>query len=224
MNANIIAFHGWGCEASVWTALRSELPESIQFTAADRGYFGRPNRPDSFPTNALPNLLITHSMGLLWCPAALMEQADGVVIISGFKAFIDEAVTSGSSSRRVLDRMVRKLDEQPGQVLSDFLSRAWYPDPCQTDIPEPIEINRIRNDLFMLRDEPARLSRLKAAPALILHGAEDAIVSPNHTQRFEAELHPNSSYFVHPLAGHMLPVSHPVWCAEKITQWMESIS
>ena len=78
----ILAMHGWAGQASAWAhwCQGFEAGGSL-WASANRGYGGEgPVQPARKPS---PNrkVLIAHSMGLHLLPAAVLEQADAVVLL-----------------------------------------------------------------------------------------------------------------------------------------------
>src|SRR5690606_4856303 len=83
------------------------------------------------------------------------------------------------------------------------------------------------------REDPAKLGtavrQLVAAarfyppraeqPTLILSGAHDRLVSPKCSTALAHYLH--APHYVHPTAGHDLPLEEPAWAIEQTANWLD---
>ncbi|BDU71699.1 alpha/beta hydrolase family protein [Mesoterricola silvestris] len=180
----ILLVHGWGFGPSLWEPLREALPGPRWFTL-DLGYFG-PARLELPP--AL-DLVVGHSFGCLW---ALREPAlDGVplVAVNGFARFSAAADYPEGTPVRVLDRMLDRLQADPGGVLRAFHARLGTEPP-----PGEPDVARLRADLLRMRDEDARGLR---QPVLALGAADDPLVPMAFGGR------------PWPTGGHVLPLTRP---------------
>ena len=83
----VIAYHGWGFNPSIWQPLQAELEPFVRFEAADRGYFSDSVSPSWDQSSEFEKLLLVHSYGLHWCDQEVLRQADHLVIIGGFLNF-----------------------------------------------------------------------------------------------------------------------------------------
>ena len=208
--------HGWGFDAGLWGPLRAALGDPGG-DAEDRGYFGAPRK--AVVTG--PYVAVGHSFGAL---RLILRHADlvsvsehvggneedgqclGIVAINGFDRFCG----SPGVAPRVLDRMIARLDREPPATVRDF--RAL----CGDDTPfASVDPESLRADLIALRDGDAR--GIAMPPLLVLHGGEDPILSPEHRATTFAG-HPCE---IHPAAGHLLPTTHPEWCAARIGEWLK---
>ncbi len=191
----LLFVHGWGFDASLWDGLRRALAplESIVW---DRGYFGRPQTP---PIDA-PLLAIGHSLGSLILAADPPPGCIGLIAINGFDRFAGD----GAVPRRVTDRMRRRFAAAPAEVLDAFRTRCGGV-RFEGAMDEP----RLSDDLDRLATADARGA---ARPLLVLHGGADPILPPE----MRAMVFAGAPRATLPAAGHLLPLTHPDWCAARI--------
>ena len=194
----LLLLHGWGFDASLWDALADHL-EDYRIVRWDRGYFGEKAEAEVEP----PFVVIGHSLGAVML-ANLIPHDVPLVAINGFDHFVgDDAVAP-----RVLERMRSRFAEDPAEVLGDFRARCGAPPP-----PEELDEARLGVDLALLASR-----RVASAPlrTLSLQGADDPILPENLRER----VFPGAERATHPDAGHLLPITHPAWCAERIEAFL----
>lgn len=207
--------HGWGFDSSVWNPLVAQLPD---YAAAfhDRSYFGTPAAP--LPEE--PLIAVTHSLGTMLALRELPPQCRGIVAINGFDCFAARDDFAGVP-RRVVERMVKRLDEDAPTVLSEFRFR------CGDDTPFDVlalDLNALRDDLNLLlqgdfRAEAAALT----VPLLSLQGGIDPILPLSLREEAFASV-PVLERRLHPTAGHLLPRTDASFCAGPITRFAEQLS
>ncbi|MET0269823.1 MAG: alpha/beta fold hydrolase [Sphingomonas sp.] len=191
----LLLLHGWGFDASLWNGIVAALP-GRRTVRWDRGYFAAPMQADVAPV-----LAVGHSLGALLLAAWLPPHVP-LVAINGFDRFAgDDAVPP-----RLLDRMRARLTRSPQGVLDDFRAR------CGASPAPPIA------DAAALSADLDRLATM-AAPAngrrmLLLNGADDPILPrAMRAATFAGAMRETAA------GGHLLPVTHPGWCAERIAAW-----
>lgn len=191
----LLFLHGWGFDAALWDGVRAALAP-IETIAWDRGYLGLPHDE---PVDG-PVLAIGHSLGSLILAADPPPGCVGLVAINGFDRFVGDDLVP----RRVIDRMRRRFAEAPGEVLDAFRAR------CGAIAAEgPIDERRLADDLDLLATGDVREAPL---PLLVLHGGADPILPPDA----HAGLFPGAPRETLAGAGHLLPLTHPDWCAPRI--------
>jgi len=212
MRIGLLLFHGWGFDSTFWQPLQAEL-SSFPVFVSDRGYFG----PAKEPVPEGPVLVIGHSLGALIALSAPPSGCRGMVAINGFDHFAERTDAAGVP-RRILDRMVAKFASAPGEVVADFRSRCGAPPG-----PPPANAAALEADLHRLRDaDERRRSRQWAVPLLSLQGEQDPILpQPLREHAFSGAR--RCERHTHPSAGHLLPLSHPAWCAERIIETVERL-
>jgi pimeloyl-[acyl-carrier protein] methyl ester esterase len=225
----LLLLHGWGFDATLWDGLRAALPDYAA-VAWDRGYFGAP----SAPVVAGPVLTIGHSLGALLFALDPLPDWVGLVAINGFDRFTGKDAVPP----RVVERMRMRFAETPREVLTDFRTRCGTGEP-----PASLDTERLAADLALLAEADARSAVLP--PTLVLHGADDPILPATlRIQAFcspAAAGVQNRPQAIRPIvahlpqagprplpgkrtvesvvldgAGHLLPLTHPEWCADRI--------
>ena len=211
-----VLVHGWGFGPGVWNAVRDALPDG-ESVAVDLGFYGPPSLPH-IPAGRPPAgrsvVAVGHSIGAMWL---LHEQPfawDGLVLVNGFPRFTEGDGFAPATPRRVLDRMIARFDAAPQAVTTDFLRRCG----CEAPPPDGLEPARLGEALRALRDWDAR--EALTGPALALAGARDPIVPPAMTEQalsgFDTAWHPEG--------GHLLPLTAPDWCAERIAAFAAGLA
>jgi pimeloyl-[acyl-carrier protein] methyl ester esterase len=192
----LVFLHGWGFDARLWDGVRAALPE-FESVAWDRGYFGAPvDEPVEGPLIA-----VGHSLGAMLFAGALPEGCVGFIAINGFDRFAGE----GAVPLRVVERMRRRFSEAPCEVLADFRAR------CGGDAPPAIhDAAALAADLTLLGEADRR--GVVRAPMLLLHGGADPLLPEAMRETVFAGA-PRETLAG---AGHLLPLTHPEWCADRI--------
>ena len=194
----LLLLHGWGFDASLWDALTAALPD---FPAVrwDRGYFGEKAETMIDP----PFVAVGHSLGAMLL-ADLIPHDIPLVAINGFDRFSGD----GAVPPRVVERMRSRFAEDPVAVLTEFRGRCGAP-----PAPEEIDESRLAMDLALLgsRHIASRPNRI-----LVLQGNEDPILPDTLRMR----VFPGAERATHVEGGHLLPVTHPGWCAERIEAFL----
>lgn len=212
MTPTLLLIHGWGFGPAFWDAFRGALPE-LRILVADLGYFG----PPSVPEPSGPVVVVGHSTGAL---LALRSPPAGCVAfaaINGFDRFIALDGSAGVAPR-LLDRMIARLPQDPEGTVADFRRRCGESSPFGT--PDPI---RLGEHLELLRTADER-RRAAAWPLPLLHlsGNRDPILPADLRDQVFAGA-PKLVHVTHSEAGHLLPVTHPLWCAEQLRVWLRSL-
>lgn len=206
--AEVIAYHGWGFDASCWDRWEPFISEEISFLAFDRGYFSTAYEPE-FTSGEHGRIVLVHSFGLHLCSQTVLNQADLLVIFGGFLSFHPHAAQFRRRSRLVLKQMINRLKEDPHRVLNDFYRNVFDP---QEGWPPPEKIlNRtlLLDDLQKLDESEIVSERLNKIPKIcILHGFRDGIVPRTKGRELYDVLQPGSKYLEIKKAGHALPFTH----------------
>ncbi|NPD66517.1 alpha/beta hydrolase [Lichenicola cladoniae] len=198
--------HGWGSSASIWGPMRAALPEA-QTAVIERGYFGA---TPSWPTVPTGYIGVGHSAGTLDLLGDRPAGCIGLIAINGFSRFSQAPDFASGVPMRVLDRMLLRLAADPVGTVTAFRVR------CGTDggfsgAPRP---DRLEQGLHALRDRDARAAAADLK-LLALAGRLDPIVSPTMTvASFD-----RSTILWNEAAGHLLPLTHPDWCAGQLMKF-----
>lgn len=191
----IVFVHGWGLAPNFWDALTPSFSEH-ECGFIDLGFLGKENLDAAGPT-----IYITHSLGTLWALKNCAENMQGLVSINGFSSFRRFA------SKDALAEMQKSLKENPRAHMADF----WQGIGAESS--DKMNADRLAEGLDWLATWNVR-AELKAlpCPVLSLAGAQDNILPLPQMQKEWA----GQGMAVCENGGHMLPMSHPDWCAQQI--------
>lgn len=214
----IIAFHGWGFDASCWTPWKEnhDYADST-FRCAERGYFGKSPITPVFSREDALRIVIVHSFGLHTCSARLFEQADLIVIFGGFHQFHPVAAQYRRRSKQVIRQMTDRLKKEPEKVLEDFYTNTFLPQQPPSLPGGTPNVQRLLEDLRQLDTGEVNLRRMKKADKIcILHGFKDRIVPRTKGRELYNSLYKRARYFEVKDAGHALPFTHMEQCLQFI--------
>jgi pimeloyl-[acyl-carrier protein] methyl ester esterase len=192
----LLFLHGWGLDASLWDGVCAALGEwdGIRW---DRGYFGAAER--TMPEG--PVIAIGHSLGALMLAVSPPPGTIALIAVNGFDRFAGE----GAVAPRVVERMRKRFDAAPGEVLGDFRARIGAP-----PAPPIADAGALAEDLGRLAEADAR--DVARSRTLVLHGADDPLLPAAMRDGVFA----GASRETLAGAGHLLPLTHPTWVAERI--------
>lgn len=210
----LLCQHGWAFAWSCWRGWESLRSPPATVAYGCRGYFQAAGR-EPFLGEGVRKVIVAHSLGAHLLAAELLAEADLLVLIGGFRHFHGDEARDGVLSRRHLQRMGRRLAEEPAALVADF-----YRD-CQAPFlpPAAAEINvaRLAADLRLLDGSELDLALLAALPrVLLLHGRQDRIVPWRRAAQLEERL-PNATLALAEEGGHGLPFTAAAWCWARIT-------
>jgi pimeloyl-[acyl-carrier protein] methyl ester esterase len=190
----MLFLHGWGLDARLWDGVRAAL-QGYETIAWDRGYFGAAS---SEPIEE-PVLAIGHSLGAMLLAGT--PAIAGLIAVNGFDRFAGE----GAVPPRIVERMRKRFAEAPAEVLADFRAKIGAP-PAANDL----EPDTLAADLAALAEADARGT--KRPRTLVLHGGADPLLPEAMREAVFAGA-PRETLAE---AGHLLPLTHPLWVAERI--------
>lgn len=192
----ILLVHGWGFGPELWASLCTRPGHT--WLPMDLGYFGaaRVQLPPDL------DLVAGHSFGCLWAMTHPDLAQVPLVSVNGFPRFSAAPDFPHGTPARVLERMLQRLGEAPGEVLQAFHARLGTAVPPGAPDPE-----RLRADLLRLRDQDARAGR---QPVLALAAEDDPLVPPALSRQAFPRLR------LLPGGGHALPLTRPDAVAELI--------
>lgn len=200
--------HGWSSNATIWDAIRAALPEA-QTAVIEHGYLGA---TPSWPTVPTGYIAVGHSAGTLDLLEDRPAGCAGLVAINGFTRFSQAPDFPSGVPMRVLDRMLLRLAADPVGTVSAFRIR------CGTDggFSGTVRSDRLEQGLLALRDGDARAAMtLPALRMQALAGRHDPIVSPAMTTASFGR----DTIMWNETAGHLLPLTHPDWCAGRLMEF-----
>jgi pimeloyl-[acyl-carrier protein] methyl ester esterase len=198
MTATLILLHGWGFDARLWDAFVEALPD-YRAVRWDRGYFGAP----AAAATEGPVIGIGHSLGSMLLADQLPADAP-LVAINGF----DHFTGPDGVAPRLVERMQSRFAESPAEVLTDFRARCGAP-PAAAAIDE----TRLADDLALLASHRAKTGTRRI---LLLQGGMDPILPA----ALRETAFPGAIRATCAEAGHLLPVTHPAWCAAHIRDFL----
>jgi pimeloyl-[acyl-carrier protein] methyl ester esterase len=206
----VLLVHGWGFGPEIWDRVAAALP-GFEIARVDLGFFGPPRL---CPPSPQPVLAVGHSLGLLWLLQHRPCPWRALISINGFPRFTETEDYRPAVPVRLLERMLRRLDQDPAAVVGEFRHRCGCADP----LPGRPETARLRWGLEGLRDWDARASLPEAGPRLALGGGADPILPAGMAADGFAREHETLAG-----AGHLLPLEAPDWCAARIARVAEAL-
>ena len=211
----LLLVHGWGFGPGVWHSLRRRMA-GWEILRADLGFYGPESIPDIPADRSF--IGIGHSTGVMWLLRFFAGDArlQGLVSINGFARFARAPGYPGVNPR-LIKAMAARLDTEAPEVLTEFGRLAGL-NGLQAHDMENLRPRRLAEGLGWLRDwdERPALEGL-APPRLVLAGEEDAVVTPAMTR---AQFGEEAVWC--PDGGHMLPLTHPDWCGERLLPTLEA--
>lgn len=208
----ILAYHGWGSDASFWNPMTAVLPPEIALKPANRGYFGKQFHP-RFDADTKFKVVFTHSFGLHWCNSAVLSKADLLVICNGFGDFHPEDDKLRSISSKGLEQMITGLEETPQATLEAFYKNCFNNLEETPAIPSKYNKDALLEDLKKLRNTKFPLIDLDFGSTMIAldSGRDKVLLSPRGEVITASHYHKK---FVHVFeeAGHALPFTNPQDC------------
>lgn len=210
--------HGWALKPGLWRGVTRLLP--LPHACPDLGYFGPAD--GTLPAEG-PLVLGGHSLGFLWWLRRLEEDETlrrrtiGLISVNGFSRFVRGPDFPHGVQERVVRRMVQRLEQEPRALLEEFGRAGGMRTPMP---PEGMELPRLAEGLGFLATWDGRpaLARL-GLPLRALASDDDAIVPPTLTRA----CFPEESLHWHPAGSHLLPLTQPAWCAERIGDFVEQL-
>ena len=235
----VIAMHGWGRDSRDWKDWQVRFKQrGWSWLSGERGY-GRlsPVQPQwndkESKTATDRRVIIGHSLGPHLLDDKVLGQATDVVLLASFGRFIPQGA-AGCALRTNLLAMESLLGtNRESAMIKGFLKRAAKPLPLSSLTPGAEQHGlseegrqQLRQDLLNLckiKDPPAGL--LPTIRALVVDGAEDAIVSPSTRQelldRLREQLSKPPEHWLLPGVGHALICPELV---DPILHWLEGSS
>ncbi|NBC02270.1 MAG: hypothetical protein GVY20_01050 [Bacteroidetes bacterium] len=216
----VLAYHGWGVNTSIWNPLKVNLQPYAHFEAADRGYFSDSYSPSWDESSGSEKLLLVHSYGLHWCEQSVLKNADHLVIISGFLNFHPISDEEHKRSKFFLRKMQSQFVDSPKKVLQKFYERVFHPEEPKIEVPGDLRHDLLLSDLGDLdHDNRKNADIFDMNSITIFHGAEDKIVDNELAREMFSKLRLRSQYFEVKKAGHAIPFTH----SSKIFEILNSL-
>ena len=218
----IIAYHGWGFDASCWNTWEEYLKPDFNLLAFDRGYFSAESESPIFPAKSELNIIFAHSFGLHQCPPEILDKADMLFIFGGFRSFHPAAAQFKRRSKLVLNQMISGIKGNAGSVLEQFYENTYAPEEPEPVPSENLDIQLLEEDLVRLGKSEFELEKLKSVDKIgILHGFNDGIVPRAKGRELYDNFQSKGKYFEIKQCGHALPFTHTEQCWSLIEPEIE---
>lgn len=199
--------HGWGFDASFWGPMRAHLA-AFRAIAVDLGTFGPPAAP---PLPDEPFLAVGHSAGSLKLLALDTPHCRGIVLLNGFPRFSAAPDFPQGVSPRVIERMRRRLQDEPEAVVTEFRARCGCGDP----LPGAPQIAALDAGLATLLTEDRRADAARRGDRLSwMTGESDPLPPARAGFSTPGEIVPG---------GHLLPLEQPELCADFVKKAAASL-
>ncbi len=204
-----VLVHGWGFHAGLWAQFARHL-EGAEVTLVDLGFVsGGPKAEKSWRPDAIA---VGHSLGLLWLLARGGEQFRALVSMQGFDCFSCHV----ASSR--LAALKRGIAREPYATIEAFWRSCGSPDFAPRDA---LDIPRLQEGLdWLMHWDAQEIKDRLTCPMLAFASRDDAIVPAKMSEAIwkKTELIWSQD------GGHVLPLSHPQWCAQHVLEFAHSLS
>lgn len=215
--SEIVLQHGWGLSSSCWDLWKNSLKGKYIVNTPDRGYFCNENQVKGFKTKG-KRILISHSFGLYLFNEKLLDEADYLIIISGFSSFHGSSKRDRRRSSILMGLMKNKIKTEPEKMLMEFYN--GHDLRGDKDILPKTDL--LLDDLKSVdNDEPdlERIGRIKNI--LIIHGDKDMVVSPSRgfylKDRFK-----DSRMILFRNEDHALPFTRTEELVKIISEYIEN--
>ena len=224
----LIAMHGWAGDAQGWEPFHSAWrARGWSWQGGERGYGGQAPRPVAWRSGQGLKLVIAHSLGPHLLPAAVLAQADAVVLLASFGRFVPEG-PGGRRLRSAVAAMASQLaGPEASTMLQTFMERAAAPQPASLLPPGIANSSLAASGRQLLAEDLNLLAATAGLPpgfplqarVLIVEGSEDQIVGPQSRQQLR-NLLPAADTLVLAGVGHCLlsPALVPTVCG-----WIEGL-
>jgi len=198
MHTPFVFVHGWAMSSDMWAGIYDAFQNNTQL---DLGFVGERYHADIMNTEKA--IFVTHSLGTLYALRHHVDQMSALISINGFPSFKNFADV------RTLRKMKAQLARDPISQRQDF----WNNCGLAGEPEGQANIARLEEGLDWLQewDETTALQNLRV-PVLSLAGAQDRITPIDAIKDVWA----NFELKVAEDGAHVLPVTHPAWCIEKI--------
>jgi hypothetical protein len=167
------AFHGWASDASIWDLVANELGSEVVLRRYDRGYFGVER---DVPADEHADVIITHSMGLLFVPVIALASTKRVIILNGFSHFPSSDSLSKRRTLSMLSLMKSNLQRDPVAQVHAFCAKAGF--RLFEISPDDINIARLASDLDLLATSLITPNHFRESGIIhFVHATGDPIVN-----------------------------------------------
>jgi pimeloyl-[acyl-carrier protein] methyl ester esterase len=225
----VAAMHGWGRDGRTWDKWRHATePLGWNWQLGERGYGNLAPHVLAWPekTAETRRIVIGRSLGPHMVPPDVLAQADIVVLLASFAAFVPPG-REGRRARAALAGMAACLEDKARarDMLEYFTKKIAEPQPSDLLPPGPLdgqldETNRarLRSDLDLLgQTDGLPVGFPQDARVLIVEGEDDRIVQPGARRMLRKEL-PDADAISFPEVGHALLGCDLI---ARVVEWVE---
>jgi len=226
---DVIAMHGWASDARCWEAWRPVTgPLGWRWITGERGYSDLPARTPTWAGSSAGTrrLVIGHSLGPHLVPPDVLTQADAVVLLASFAAFVPPG-RGGRRARAALAGMGAALEDEgrARAMLTTFMHQVAEPQSPDFLPPGAVDGPLHENHRARLREDLALLEHCAGLPrgfpprarVLIVEAEEDRIVEPESRALLRAAL-PDADVISLPGIGHALLAGDLIG---RVVEWVE---
>jgi len=168
------AYHGWASDPSIWDWLQTFIGQNNVVHRYDRGYFGGKNHIN---LEEQPDVIVTHSMGLMFVPANVLANATFLVVLNGFAFFPSNDQATKRKTTAMLGRMKLNLQKDPHVQVEAFCTAAGMHLISRSH--PTINVNQLSADLDLLSTAKVIPNEVcDQAVIHFLHSTNDPIVNP----------------------------------------------
>lgn len=206
----IVFIHGWGFDKNFWNPLAVMLPEyDKQFV--DLGFFGE---TQDLKKNS-NQILVGHSLGFIE-GMNLNHDWAGWIAINSFSNFVINHSGIGCVAFTALRAIKKRLQHDTQNTLADFYRLIGADVSTSPSTPDK---DKLSLGLDHLRDAEITTALETKLPSMVLAASHDPIVPLATSQALAKH---SMTVNMHANAGHILPQSDPLWCANHIRQFIGS--
>ncbi len=193
-------------DSRVWDSLAAHFSEE-KLHFIDLGFVDERKQLE-ITLETQKSIYITHSLGTLWALKHHSNNIAGLISINGFTNFtnfVDE---------RTLITMQKHLKRNPEALMSSFWDNIELPENSRS---HNLNIEELYKGLdYLINLDAAQELQALQIPILSLQGKKDRLLS---NEKMEKELL-NANININKDGGHILPISHTKWCANKIREFI----
>lgn len=227
----ILYVHGWACGPNIWKRTSQRLQALIngidlEPTFADLGFFTDPELPAGHF-----DLVIGHSLGVLWLLDCEHVTFDRIVSINGFTRFSASEDFQCGWPHRIVERMRKQLAKDANAVIADFMNNAaasGFPEIASDDSGDTgqsaeaanrqVDVERLNWALEALINVDCREQwSTFQGPRRVIAATDDKIVSVEHTNA--CFLNDDIQWLKSDC--HVLPLKFPEICAALVRELIE---
>ncbi|WP_085446666.1 hypothetical protein [Magnetofaba australis] len=241
MALTLVMAHGWGLGPGLWRPMRRHLEPHWPVQAIDLGFVGA---GDWQTPPAGEWVGVGHSLGGQWLMQGLVTQQNpecadphpwgaeawtrcrGLCFIAAAPRFAHAEGFAEGVSPRILQRMRKRLGEDPAQVLKEFGQRGGVPDFMNRGAPATLDAARLDAGLAWLADWDAR-DALAATPLpwRLIAAQDDPVMTPSMLRAAYGACadDPQISHWMAD-GGHMLPLTRAAQCAQTLMRFLETLA